>query len=784
MPDNLLNLYEITNRKELTGRYRLIAVEGYLGANSGDDDLVDRNLQSLSRLVGIHERQPVAVIRRNGTPHLAVPTDLQLTRSEYDLTPAVIRLHPLEQAYDFTLNSAASEESTVGMAFLRFHLNSPLFQDRRLWSGGSDAYFSKRPINYHQDHREVDVFSGFGFRLRRADNRLFLILRLQFKYAESSWLLERRTASEAREHLKMRHLLYHLGDQWYRMQLLDVLSSSIKEARFTPPSGEPTNVFDHTIMKAQQNPPPWIRSLRPDSAAIVYRYPNRSGTTYFAAAALAKLLLSTNDAPVHRLHHLAIKEPSPRFELMSKLIDEHFSGALFQPSVPIRISHHALRTQPKIFPMPRLEFGQGVQLTTGNEKGATPLRSLGRARMDLLLDPSAGFAVCGSFDSQYLIVPQSLNRSIAEDFNRRIENTIRNFAQRPYRMQVVVYQDQGTITLKQQVDSVIGGLAQAGASHGHGILILPGNAQADLHNIIKRRLKDSIQVQCVSAAKLAEFYGTSIRQGRGETVVIAERESRYTSYLRYTALGLMIVNRNWGWVLPDNTHYDAYIGFDVLENTAAFTFFYQGGRQCFVRMFESQQKEKLSRRQVRTIVSDGLRKDLSAVGRIGSLVLRRDGRLFETEWLGFKDAIDQLKREQLLASEMISGAVEVQKHTAAGLRLVTLESQELRNPTIGSAFELDDMEGIVCTTGFPFRLRGTANPLHVRVARGSLRLEAILEDTFRMSLLTWPVPDLCMRLSVDLKLCDDLLRSVAARADDDEAEYGADADSLMDAASA
>ncbi len=43
-----------------------------------------------------------------------------------------------------------------------------------------------------------------------------------------------------------------------------------------------------------------------------------------------------------------------------------------------------------------------------------------------------------------------------------------------------------------------------------------------------------------------------------------------------------------------------------------------------------------------------------------------------------------------------------------------------------------------------------------------------------MSQLCWPVPDRCIRLSIDLKLCDDYLRSVAGAADDDESLFGKD----------
>jgi len=169
--------------------------------------------------------------------------------------------------------------------------------------------------------------------------------------------------------------------------------------------------------------------------------------------------------------------------------------------------------------------------------------------------------------------------------------------------------------------------------------------------------------------------------------------------------------------------------------------------------------------------------DRLADGRLKrrSIVLRRDGRLFDTEWLGFVDAIQKLTREQILPPDVVFGAVEIHKHFALGLRLVAHNGRgDLRNPTIGSWWPLNDREGLLCTTGDPFPFRETANPLLLHLVQGNLRLEEVLEDTFRLSLLGWSMPTGCTRLPADLKLCDDFLRATAASADDDEALYGED----------
>jgi len=134
-----------------------------------------------------------------------------------------------------------------------------------------------------------------------------------------------------------------------------------------------------------------------------------------------------------------------------------------------------------------------------------------------------------------------------------------------------------------------------------------------------------------------------------------------------------------------------------------------------------------------------------------------------------------LIKDGLLDKDVVFGVIEVHKTSAEGFRLVEeRDSGQISNPRIGAWEPIDEQEAIVCNTGWPFRFPGTVQPLCVRIVTGQLNLEKILEDTFGMSQLCWPVPDRYMRLSVDLKLCDDYLRSIAASADEDEGLFGED----------
>ena len=67
------------------------------------------------------------------------------------------------------------------------------------------------------------------------------------------------------------------------------------------------------------------------------------------------------------------------------------------------------------------------------------------------------------------------------------------------------HDDRQARTLKQNVDAILQSVEDAGIKHGRGILILPTNGHSDLHNFVKRRLRDRLQFQCLDAGKIPVF---------------------------------------------------------------------------------------------------------------------------------------------------------------------------------------------------------------------------------------------------------------------------------------
>lgn len=207
---------------------------------------------------------------------------------------------------------------------------------------------------------------------------------------------------------------------------------------------------------------------------------------------------------------------------------------------------------------------------------------------------------------------------------------------------------------------------------------------------------------------------------------------------------------------------------------ACFTFIYQNAQICYVLDFPSQQEEKLTDKQMYSVLYEQLKAHLRELGlRPRAIIVHRDGRAYETERRGVHMAFARLIREGVLDPEVVLGVVEVHKHSAYSPRIVAdTGAGKLVNPRIGSYFILNPREGFVCTTGWPFPLQGTAKALHVAIAEGSISIEAVLRDVFSLSQLIWLAPEACGRLPITIKLADDFLEPIAGETDLEEALYG------------
>lgn len=776
MEQHVFNLFLVTNQQQLTFSYRLVDVEGELGAGSDDPDLAVRNLNLLTKKIAFGQKLPVAIIRGGDNPVLAVSAERELGRLEYQLTPHVVRLSPCTEICTVRFSDLDSKNLDIALSFLAWELRGHLYKNANLWRSGANTFFQKRAVNAHVARRQVDVYGGFSPRFLLLNGLLHVAVPVQYMYTDARWADEAFNNKEL-QRLGGRRMMYHYGARMFPIKFQKRTGKTISAQTFSPEgTGGTEIVFDWTVREAGHSP--GGRKLDPQSPAIRYRNAGND-LERFGALALCKLILNNEDPAVAALRRDHQRTPEERIDSSIGIVKKYFAG-LRLAGVELNISPVPHTADGRRFDYPAIEMGNGRVIRPGRNAGELSMQDFARRRASLIEDKSVGLAVTSELDAQVLIAPRSLPVSLLNDLKARIERMVSGLIRRPYSLQLVRYTDENRRTLREQVESVVSALTENSFDGGRGILVLPARAQPDLHNYLKKRLRDRVQFQCMDEGKLRTLF--RIETNGSSTRVSVSSESRLRSYLLNVVMGLMIVNRQWPWILHEPTHHDAYIGLDVLDHTAAFTFFYAGGRVCAMRDQESSHREKLPRPLVAKMIYDGLKEDLPDLkSPLRSIVLRRDGRVFESERQGFQEAITRLVKEGLLPVGIITAAVEVPKHSAFGVRLALRLKGRAENPTMGSWKAFSETEGIVCTTGWPFNIPGTVEPLPCRIVRGSLDLGQVLEDTFRMAQLCWPTPMGCMRLPIDLKLCDEHLRAFAGRADEDKALFGDEEESTEDA---
>ena len=425
---------------------------------------------------------------------------------------------------------------------------------------------------------------------------------------------------------------------------------------------------------------------------------------------------------------------------------------------------------PQRFDIPSLLFGNGKILRVQNNGGGgIPIQDLGRKRMEYLQSRDGGLLVQDPLNNQYLIAPQSLHRTITTEYGKEHVRQIKTMYPKDYRLSpTVLYDDSDAGNLRRQVLAIKRAIEENRIDRGAALLILPEKAHTGLHNYLKRELSGTLQTQCLMATSLQRFF---IRNGNG-VILSEERRRGFISYARYAAIGMLLANRRWLFALADPLRHDIHVGIDVLNGRAGFTYLYNQGKDIVFRPYDCPDGEKLSQRLVQRVLYQDLRSDIERLSlKANSLVVHRDGRAFGEELDGDQAAFNRLKLEGFLPTETRHGVVEIHKTSSSHLRIFLERRNQIENPEIGDWFALNRTEGIVCNTGWPFRIPGTVRPLLVRIAYGNLEIAKILEDEFALSLLALTAPDKPSRVPIITRLGDMFLRPLASDTDDESALY-------------
>jgi alkylated DNA nucleotide flippase Atl1 len=770
------NVFPITNLSQLSAGYRLYRIRGLRAEQSE----FFQNQQALVRRLSYRLKSPVTIITRDGEPHLAVRDDAPEPPSPISLVRATAYLDRVPGDFRLDFTARSPETDPICLRFLQFVLQEPLRRDARLWQPSSGRpFFFKEPC-----HRQNGVCQYRGFAIRvvlTPDGGLGLCVDVKHAFSSQSPLAVHLSRKEFRR-WQGQHCIYRMGHQWFDIKLMELSDLTVSEEQ-VPREGQRLSLLDWVTAESRKPIPADLANLPPDAAVVYYR--NNQDNRRAAPAGLCYPVVSTEDSRAKHLQRETILPPHERRRLIHAFVQDQLRDLRFG-GVQLRLGSEPVRIRSQMFQVPDLAFGGDRVLSVRGSQGAhhVGLDQLGRARLALLRDKSAGFVMHSPLDRQYLILPQSVADSWGEAFRRGLAQAVDDFypQEAGYAPMVVTYNDRVPRTVGRQGAEILRAVQEHCTQPGYGVVMIHHTddrrrrGEDQLAALVLRELRERFDLPSavIHSATGQDCYQL-VNGTNGESVyrVRHDRRARFDGYLRNVALNkVLLTNERWPFVLATPLHADVIIGIDVKHNTAGFTVVGKHGSEVRTLSRKSRQKEMLLAEQVTTYLLELLRAE-AQYGDIRHIVLQRDGRVWPSEREGAHRAVDRLKAEGVLPSDATLTILEISKTSPAPLRLfeVTLtddRSAWIENPEVGTYHLASATDAYLCATGRAFRRPGTVNPLHVRFVEGPMPFLDCLEDLYYLTVLAWTRPEDCTRDPITIKLND-------RRLGEDAGEYDADA---------
>lgn len=775
---------------ELDFSYRIVDIE--LPFVNGKEGLYNKQVKKIAQQVSSLTGGPAAMIKRNGKFCIAIPSDRHLEETKIDVAPFTATVKMLDGINQIDSSRVTNANMGLIEKFLDFEIRRQLSNNNQLWKLNSNQFFRKVPL-VSNDQSSIDVFGGFVYKLvKLADGFFYVCLDLTTKYIEKQFLSKQITAANAQvlsSRFRKRRVLYQNGDQWYNAEIVG-FGNKISDHEFSL-NGEAFNVFDYINQKVIKGKTSSPAQVEPGDIALLYKYPGRTMEPHSGATSLARIIYNTHDKEAKTLHRQSIKDPSRRFEAINKNIGAYFGGLSFNKK-PLRISTAPLVDKVKSFPMPELKFNNGKILKVGHysDGGNTQLREYGSERKQQVWDN--GVLNKTFFDEQFLIVPEYLGRELISAFKKNAEWQISKLAANFGSFKIITYKVLEGQAATYQIQEIEKALQKQQVSAGFALFILPDltfdskRQIKTFHDCLKNKFYPDLKLQCASASKIRSFFESypSVHNPQFmECRVPEEKKPKFKSYMFNLALEHLIVNRKWPFALANNPHYDIYIGIDVHDRHAGFTFFFGNGEHIFFFPVEVPKKNRSQR-------AEKLKSDLLTEMMYGKLkqliplyapdpngiVILRDGRSFGEEEKALEKVLSSLGADGIIKTDSLKfGVVDLHKQSAVPLRIAsqTNSYNKLENPITGAYRPIGDLDGFLFNTGYPFQNPGSAKPLHLSLVKGNVEFIKVLEDVFGQSMLAFSAPDRSNSLPITIKLIDTLLEPLSGSFElvDQDQEY-------------
>jgi len=773
------NIFPITNLAELSSAYRLYLIRGL----RCDHAQYYQNCQTIARKLSYMLKSPATVIEHDHQPHLVLRDDAPEPQSPLQLVRTIVYFDPIPGTQRLDYTRRGRENDVICLRFLQFLVQAPLASDPRLWQPGSGQPFFLRIPAEHK--RDLARYLGFSVQVVPVPNGgLGICVDVCNKFVGIAPLPVHLTLSEFRK-WRGRHCIYHYGHKWYEIRLQELADLSASEF-LVPRGSDKLPLLEYITVESQKPIPQELATLPHDASVVLYL--NNQEQLYGAPSGLCYPVHGTHEGEGSGLHASSILRPHERRAMIHRFVSQYLRSLHFGDAT-LRLSVKPVLVPQKMFVLPDYEFGNSRILSARGTPGAqhVSLDQLGRTRAALLRDKQVGFYVKDRLDRQYLLMPQTVADSFGPQFVNDLRAAVNDLLpEGAYDPVIGTYNDRGPRTFVEQGRAIL--------SAAKGLCLNPGYALVMIHHTTDRLIRQQDQLAAMVVREFREFDVCAavnhsamgqecyelVRRHDGQPFyrIREERKGKFLGYLRGVALNkILLTNERWPFVLATPLHADLTIGIDVKVHTAGFTVVSRHGSLIRTICRRSNQKEQLSPELIKKYLVEIIRKEaLDTNSSVQSIVIHRDGRLWEAEKPGIPKAIDTLKAEEVILSDACFAVLEIPKTARARLRLfdITEESDArtwVENPQVGCHWLVDQNDAYLCATGRAFPRKGTVRPLHVRYVDGELPFDECLEDMYCLTALTWTRPEDCTRYPITIKLTDRRLGEDASEYDVDALEF-------------
>ena len=780
------NVFEITNLRELKSSCKLYRIRGL----STEQEEYDHNRQILIDKLSKKLQTPAIIIKRDDLLYLVLREDSGEPPSPFQLVRTVANFEPTGEKIILDFEQPTDETASICHRFLQFAINGGLRDHRHIWQPSAGQPFFYRNAVYQENG--INVYEGASIRVVILEgNRLAVCLDIKHKYISNHPLKTQLSKMEFRQ-LKGIKCVYHWGSQWYEIRPQELSDYKVNEF-FIPRRPGERNLLKADIMRYAPKPhTKELIELNDNGSVLIY--PSGKDEPRGAPSSLCYQTFETNDPRIKRLHQSTILSPNTRFDGIMKFMNIIKHDLRFGET-KVSIAQFPIQIPKKQFIVPDLEFGHNTILSVRGTKGAkySSLNELGQARLNALFNNNIGPYVVKPLDKQYLIWPKSVADTYGPVFLQELKDKVNQLYpdEVPYDPELIEYDDSGPRKYVTQGRAILQAVESESHQPGLGIVMLHEDEnrkhrqEDQLASMVMRELrKNQIYVSVIHTTVANQSYELpgNVPKGTYREVGDVKKQRKLEGYLRNVAITkVLLTNERWPFVLATSLHSDLTIGIDVKHHTACFSFFGKSGADVRTVIKSSNQKEKLSRDQVKTILFEILQEEYMICGRnvITSIVIHRDGRIFDTEIKGIKAAFRMLQSLGAVANDASLNFIEVSKTSPAPVRLLEVVKKEndrifVGNPEVGYYWMFSSDNAYLCSTGRAFPRNGTVNPLHVKFIEGTMPFEQNLEDLYFLTCLTWTRPEDCTRNPATIKLADIRLHEHAGAYDTDALEYGDD----------